>query len=79
MSTSIRNFRIADETWQPAREKANAVGVSLTFVVKSVLRDFAKRGDVHISEPIEIKMPRSTQLLSQRLAKITHAAPKTKK
>jgi len=72
MPTCIRNFRIADETWQPARKKADAVGVSLTFVVKSILRDFAKRGEVHISEPIKIKMPRSTQLLSKKLAKITH-------
>ncbi|MFH1375117.1 MAG: hypothetical protein ABIH35_00395 [Patescibacteria group bacterium] len=79
MPTSIRNFRIANETWQPARKKADAVGVSLTFVVKSVLRDFARRGEVTISAPVEIKMPRSTVLRSQRFAKAARVALKTKK
>ncbi len=76
MSTPIHNFRIADKTWQPALEKANSIGISLTFVVKAVLQDFAKRGEVIISAPTEIKMPRSTQLLSQRFAKATQATIK---
>ncbi|MFH1545857.1 MAG: hypothetical protein ABIE14_00580 [Patescibacteria group bacterium] len=79
MPTPIRNFRINDETWQPALKKANSVGVSLTFVVKSILRDFTRRGEVIISAPAEIKMPRSTQLLSQRFAKAARAATKSNK
>ena len=78
MPTRIRNFRIADETWQPALKKAKSVGIPLTFIVKATLRDFAKRGVVHISEPTEIKMPRSTRLLSERFAKAARVALKKK-
>lgn len=74
MLTSIRNFRIAEETWRPAREKADQLGISLTFVVKAMLRDFAQRGEFTISAPIEMKMPKSTMLRGERLAAAARVA-----
>ena len=38
--TPVRSFRIPDEIYQPAREKAKAEGTSLTDVVKDALIEY---------------------------------------
>lgn len=70
MSTvSIRNFRIDDATWLPAREVAQNLGISLTVVVKSALRAFARDQQVTIGEPEEVKMPSKFYRQADQLGK----------
>lgn len=40
-ATPARNFRIPDEVWLPARERARTEGVSITDVVVAALAEWA--------------------------------------
>ena len=60
-TTTIRNFRIEDKTWKPAKLVADGLGVSMTLIVKTALKVFARDPQVSIGEPVEVKMPERIQ------------------
>ncbi len=65
MNTVARSIRIEDEVWKSAYQKAQKMGVSLTFVIKSALQNFSRlenpllivdEGDIVLSSEMQEKM-----------------------
>lgn len=74
MATQIRNFRITDEIWKPAQLQAQKAGISLSLVVKTALQQFSANPRITIGKVEEVKMPRTTQKLADRLAIVADQA-----
>ncbi len=67
MSTPVRNFRIEDNIWNSALSEAKKLGIPLTFVVKIALQNFAHNPVISIGEPKEVKMPKKTHDLAEKI------------
>ena len=45
VSISPRSLRIEEDVWDPAMKRAKNLGVSMTFLIKNYLRQFASSND----------------------------------
>ena len=78
-TSTIRNFRINNQTWGPAKIQADKLGVSMTLIVKTALMVFARDPRVTIGEPEEIIMPKDIQAKAEKLNEVVKLAIRNKK
>ena len=75
---SARSFRIEEEIWEPAMEKAKDLGVSLSFIIKNYLKQFGSsqeniiifdEGNITPSPEMEKKSDDLLLLATQKIKK----------
>lgn len=77
MSTiPVRNFRIEEATWAPAKAKAEKMGIPLTLVIKVALRDFVQNDQFIISEPEIVEMPAQFHQKADQIGQLAEKAIK---
>jgi len=77
-SISARSFRIEEEIWEPAMEKAKDLGVSLSFIIKNYLKQFGSsheniiifdEGNITPSDEMQKKSDELLILATQKIQK----------
>jgi antitoxin component of RelBE/YafQ-DinJ toxin-antitoxin module len=76
---TIRNFRLNDQVWLRAQKRADDLGVTMTFLVENLLRNFIQNPHLTIGEPELMKLTPKTQEDVDRLAEIADKAISKKK
>jgi len=66
----IRNFRIRDSVWQNAKQKADDLGITMTFLVEKLLQEFNQKPRLVIGEPEIMEVPDNMKSELSNLAEI---------
>lgn len=57
-TATLRNFRIDNTLWNPAKALAEELGVSMTIIVSTALRAFVRVPQITLGKPEEVTMPK---------------------